>query len=179
MKKRVILAASLFTSLTGFAQGNTKPQSPAESFAARKEIILEKRYDQVGKIGHLNVQLEYLKDIGSSEKMQCIRFDIQSQNNVPGPSALLDSNEVNGIISFLKFINTSVVTRPPVDPNTEISFTTKYNVQIGCYWQATRGWIIFLRTDTDSPSSEAEFALADMNSLQKTLNLAVEQMKRY
>jgi hypothetical protein len=152
--------------------------SPSEVFAARKGTILEKRFDEVGKIGFLNIQIEYITDLTTNDKLQCIRFDIQVPNTTAGPSALLDSDEVNEVISFVKYISTNVITRPPVDPNTEISFTSKYDIQVGCFWQGNTGWTLFLRTDSKNPATETDILQGDINGLLKTLRLATAQIQR-
>lgn len=179
MKKISFLVSSLAISIIGFAQPETKDMSPAEGFAARKGTTLEKRFDEVGKIGMLNVQIEYITDLNTNDKMQCVRFDIDMKNGSTGPSALLDSNEVNDIIGFLKYITTAVIIKPPVDPNTEISFTTKYNIQVGCFWQSNNGWSVFLRTDAQNPGTEADFFHSDIVAVMNTLRLANTNLHRY
>lgn len=160
-----------------YAQNNTITANPAESFANRKGTTLEKRFDQVGKVGYLNIQIEYISDLANSDKLQCIRFDIQTPNStVAGPSALLDSNEVNGLISFLKYITANVINRPPVDPNTEISFADKYNLQIGCFWQKNSGWTLYLRTDAENPATETDILQPDIAALLKTLTSAKSEI---
>ncbi len=154
-------------------------QSPSEIFAARKGVILEKRFDEVNKIGNLNIQIEYLTDLNTGDKLQCVFFDIQQDNNsAKNHPALLDTNEVNELINFLKYIGANITNRPPVDPNTEISFTTQYNIEIGCYWQKSRGWILFLRTDSQNPATETDFAEGDINSVLRLFRLAKAQIQR-
>ena len=139
MKKPILFFLFAFGITASYAQNTTTSvHSPAEIFAARKGVILEKRFDEVGKIGNLNIQIEYMSDLNTSDKLQCIRFDIHAGNNNAGPSALLDTNDVNELVSFMKYISTNVTNRPPVDPNTEISFTTQYNIEIGCFWQSAQ-----------------------------------------
>ncbi len=178
MKKILVLIASLVITFQGFAQTGSKEMSPAETFAARKESILEKRFDEVGKVGSLNVQLEYITDLSKGDKLQCIRFDIVNKNNTIGPSALLDSNEANEIITFLKYISVNVINKRPAHPNTEISVTTKYDIQVGCYSQPGNGWSIFLRTDSQNSTTETEINWADVDYLIKTLTLAKTRMDR-
>jgi hypothetical protein len=162
----------------GFAQVNTSESGPAETFAARKGTILEKRFDEINKIGNLNIQLEYITDLTNRDKLQCVRFDIQPGENVSGSSALLDTNEVNEIISFLVYISNNVTNRPPVDPNTEISFTGKYNMQIGCFWQKNNGWILFLRTDAQNAATESDIPQLQIPVLLKDLNLAKAEIQK-
>ncbi|HTB32194.1 MAG TPA: hypothetical protein VK808_09220 [Bacteroidia bacterium] len=172
-----ILAASGIN----FAQAQTtslSSMSPSETFAARKGAILEKRFDEVGKVGYLNVQIEYITDLTTNDKLQCIRFDIQLTNNTAGPSALLDTNEVNEIISFMKYISANIINRPPVDPNTEISFTSKYNIQVGCFWQSNSGWTLFIRTDSQNPATETDILQSDVNALLKTFRLAKAEIQK-
>jgi hypothetical protein len=178
MRKAAFLLSSVLVSLAGFAQVSTPDLSPAETFAARKETILQKRFDAVGKVGFLNIQIEYITDLTNSDKMQCIRFDIQMENNASGPSVLLDSNEVNELISFMKYISTNVTNRPPVDPNTDISFTSKYNIQIGCFWQVNKGWTLYIRTDASNPATETDILQGDINALLKTFMLAKAQIQK-
>ena len=141
--------------------------------------MLEKRFDEVGKVGALNIQLEYITDLTNNDKLQCIRFDIQQKNSSTGPSALLDSNEVNELISFLKYVSTNVIIKPPVDPNTEISFTTKYDIQIGCFWQSGSGWNLFVRTDSNNPGTETDIQQSDINTVLKLFRLSKAQMQRF
>ncbi len=178
MKKQTITLSLLLLSFFGFVRLDAQTISPAETFEARKGTILEKRFDEVGKVGSLNIQIEYITDLTNSDKMQCIRFDIQNTDNSAGPSALLDSNEVNEILNFLKYITTNVTNRPPVDPNTEISFTGKFNMQVGCYWQKNNGWILFLRTDAQNPATETTIMQPDMGSLVKILELAKIEIQK-
>ena len=152
--------------------------NPAETFVNRKGTVLEKRFDEVGKVGYLNVQIEYVTDLTSSDKMQCVRFDIELTNNTAGPSALLDTNEVNGLLSFLGYITSKVTNHPPVDPNTDISFTDKYNFQIGCFWQKNNGWTLYLRTETENPATETDVFQADVPGLIKILNLAKSDIEK-
>lgn len=179
MKKYVffiLLASGVFSLSAQNPVGNTV--SPAENFANRKGTTLEKRFDEVGKISSLNIQLEYISDLSNSDKIQCIRFDVQMPNNATGPSALLDTNEVNELLHFLNYISTNVINRPPVDPNTEISFADKYNLQIGCYWQKNNGWTLFIRTDGADPATETDIAQIDIPQLIKTLTLAKSEIQK-
>lgn len=153
-------------------------ENPAEAFANRKGTVLEKRFDDVGKVGYLNVQVEYISDLTSSDKIQCVRFDIELTNNTPGPSAILDTNEVNGLLSFLNYITTKVTNHPPVDPNTDISYTDKYNFQIGCFWQKSNGWTLYLRTESENPVTETDILQADVAGLVKILNLAKSEIQK-
>jgi hypothetical protein len=178
MKKILVSISALVLTFSGFAQTEAREMSPAETFAARKEAILEKHFDEVGKVGSLNVQLEYLIDLSNNDKLQCIRFDIVNKNNSIGPSALLDSNEVNEIITFLKYLSANVINKRPPHPNTEISITTKYDIQVGCYSQPGNGWSIFLRTDAKNPTTETEINWSDVDYLIKTLALAKTRMER-
>ncbi len=177
MKKGCLLFLFAMGAAVSNAQNNTpEVHSPAETFAARKGVIMEKRFDEVGKVGNLNVQIEYLSDLNTSDKLQCIRFDIQANNT--SHSALLDTNDVNELISFMKYLSTNVTNRPAVDPNTEISFTTQYDFQIGCFWQGSNGWVLFLRTDSQAPSTEADINQGDINSVLRIFRLAKAQIQR-
>ena len=178
MKKSWMLLGMVVGTLNLSAQntGNSLI-GPAEAFADRKGTILEKRFDEIGKVNQLNIQLEFISDLSNSEKMVCLRFDIQLPNNSTGPSALLDSAEVNGLIKFLKYITDNVTKTAPANPNTEISTTDKYNLQIGCYWEKSNGWIVYIRTDADNPSTETDIPQASIPSLLKTLTLGVSEMK--
>jgi len=177
MKKSCLLflLASGISSLN--AQSAVK-MNPAETFAARKGTILEKRFDEVGKVGMLNIQVEYISDLSNNDKMRCIRFDIQAGDNTSGPSALLDSNEANEIISFLNSINANVMNHSPVDPNTEISYTTTYNIQVGCFWQKNNGWVLFMRIDSQNPATETGFSQSDLGLLLKTLTTAKTEIQK-
>jgi len=179
IKKSLFLFLSAGLSFVSPAQITNNEMSPAESFAARKGTILEKRFDQIGKVGYLNIQIEYLSDLSTNEKIQCVRFDIQQVNTASGPSVLLDSNEVNEIISFLKYISSNIITRPPVDPNTEISFTSKYNIGVGCFWQGSNNWTLFIRADAQNPATETDIAKPDIAALLKTLRLAKSELADY
>jgi hypothetical protein len=178
MKKLWMLPGLLLATFSIYAQNmNNAVSSPAETFAGRTGTILEKRFDEVNRINQVNIQLEYITDLSNHDKMACIRFDIQVPNNSSGPSALLDSNETNGLINFLKYITANVTQRAPVDPNTEISITNKYNLQIGCYWQKNSGWIVYIRTEADNSQTETDISQADIPALLKTLTLAVSEIK--
>jgi hypothetical protein len=174
----LFILSALAINISNAQTGSTSVQSPSEMFAARKGTILEKRFDEVGKVGFLNIQIEYITDLTTNDKLQCIRFDVQLANNATGPSALLDTNEVNEVISFIKYISSNVINRPPVDPNTEISFTSKYNIQVGCFWQGSNGWTLFIRTDSQSPSTETDILQGDVSALLKTMRLAKAQIQR-
>jgi hypothetical protein len=178
MNKRYLFLIPIFSVCSLFAQAPNEGMSPAEAFAARKGTILEKRFNEVGKVGQLNIQVEYITDLTNRDKMQGIRFDVQLTDNGSGPSAILDSNEVNEILNFLNYISANVTNRPPVDPNTEISFTGKYNLQVGCFWQKNNGWTLFLRTDAQNPATETDIMQTDVGSLLKTLHLAKSEIER-
>jgi hypothetical protein len=179
MKKNCLFLLLAFGISNTYAQNAISSSiSPSEAFEQRKGTILEKRFDEVGKVGFLNIQIEYMYDLTTSDKMQCIRFDIQLANGTSGPSALLDSNEVNGILRFLNYINMDITNRPPVDPNTEVSYTDAYNLQIGCFWQKANGWVVYLRTDAENPATETDIMHLDVPALSKTLILAKSELQR-
>jgi hypothetical protein len=180
MKKKCLFLMLICGAFNLFAQNSEVIQkNPAEIFASKKGTTIEKRFDEVGKVGYLNIQIEYITDLNNSDKAQCIRFDIQlAGSNATGPSALLDSNEVTGLLQFLKYINNNVTKHPPADPNTEISYTDTYDLQIGCFWQKSSGWTVFIRTIADNPSTETAIYQADINGLIRTLELAKTEMKK-
>ena len=179
MKRSYLFLLLSVGCIQAFAQNaGSMTVSPAEAFADRKGTTLEKRFDEVGKVGLLNIQLEFMSDLTNSDKMQCIRFDIQLVNGSAGSFALLDSNEANELINFLKYITTNVINRPPVDPNTEISFANKYNVQLGCFWQKNNGWTVYIRTDAENPATETDIFQVDIPTLLKTLVLAKSEMQK-
>lgn len=175
MKKSLLFLSLLAGASNLVAQdADQKFMSPAEKFANRKGTVLQKRFDEVDKIDYLNIQLEYISDLSNNDKMKCLRFDIQVPNNSAGPSAMLDSGEVNELLNFLNYITTNVVNRPPADPNTEISYTDKYNLLIGCYWQKNNGWILYLRTNAQDPTTEIDINAPKIQVLFKDL-ISVKQ----
>ena len=175
MKKTLLFLCLLGTACNLLAQDSgIKPSSPAENFANRKGSILQKRFDEIDKVDNLNIQIEYITDLSKNDKMKCLRFDIQIPNNTTDLSALLDSGEVNEVINFLNYITANVTNRPPADPNTEVSYTDKYNLLIGCYWQKNTGWILYLRTDAQNASSETDISSSKIQLLLKDL-LSVKQ----
>jgi len=177
MKKLNLVLLFAISTSAAIAQNGSNDRSPSEIFEARKGAILEKRFDEIGKLGTLNIQIEYITDLTTHDKMQCVRFDVESPANNMIGTALLDTNEVNEVIGFVKYISGAVIKHPPVDPNTEISFTSKYDVQVGCYWRANNGWILFLRTEANNPSVEANISDKDVNSFLRALGIAKSQIQ--
>jgi hypothetical protein len=159
---------------------NGKEISPAQSFSDRKGTVIEKRYDEVGKVGFVTVQIAYITDLTNSDKMECIDLDFQPPPNTTGQqvSGLLDTNQINGLLTFVNYITSKVTTHPPVDPNTEISFTDKYDFQIGCFWKKGAGWILFLQMDSQKPSTETDIYQADIAGFVKIMNLAKTEIQK-
>ncbi len=176
MKKPLLFICLLGGACNLLAQdAGSKPTSPAENFANRKGTILQKRFNEIDKIDNLNIQVEYISDQSNNDKMKCLRFDIQEPNSTAVSfSALLDSGEVDELIKFLNYITTNITNRPPADPNTEISYTDKYNLLIGCYWQKNTGWILYLRTDAQNTATETDIDPPKIQVLLKDL-LSVKQ----
>jgi|GEM_PF-5620891 len=176
MKKQLLFLCLLGCACNISAQdAGSKPTSPAENFSNRKGTILQKRFDEIDKIDNLNIQVEYISDQSNNDKMKCLRFDIQMPNNTAGLSALLDSGEVDELIKFLNYITANIINRPPADPNTEISYTDKYNLLIGCYWQKNTGWILYLRTDAQNTATETDIDPPKIQAFLKDLLYVKQQ----
>ncbi len=114
MKKIVCLFLPVLIPLVALTQVNNRAVSPTEAFAERTGTVLQKRFDKIGKVGTLTIQAEYITDLTTGDKMPCIRFDVSGADNLSGHYAMLDTNEVNELISFLKYITTNITPRPPI-----------------------------------------------------------------
>ncbi|WP_394775436.1 hypothetical protein [Flavobacterium sp.] len=172
---KVILTIFLIISNISFAQISTKEKeiSNAEKFTDKSGTLIQKEFIDIGDLKKCKIQTAKFTDLITTQKTSAVRFEYNyiSSYSTDNKLALLDSDEIDGLIKSLKLIQEKIL--PTVPTNyTEISFRSRSGFEAGCF-SKKESWDIYLKLERYDGKS---YVFLNKEDLPKLLSL-LEQAK--
>ena len=177
--KKLFLIAFCFLMLTNFAQAQSKPvereESNIEKFTAKSGTLIEKRFDNVGKLKLMEVQVLTFTDLISNAKISGVRFEMQTATrySTDTKTAFLDQDEVDGLIKSINALKTKVFNTTK-DAYTEVTFRSRSGFEAGCYFSDGK-WTTYVKLERFDKNSQAFMKPEDFDELLSLLQLAKQK----
>jgi len=135
----------LLGAILTFAQTKEQELSNAEIFSAKAGALIQKEFIELGSVKGAKVQVIYFTDLISNTKQSALKFEYESVGKYASStkSALLDGDEVDGLIKSIKIIQEKIF--PSSATNyTEVSFKSRGGFEAGCFWSKGT-WSTYLK----------------------------------
>ncbi len=176
MKPIKILMASICLLLTfnSVAQvEKEKERSNAEKFSDKSGTLIQKEFIDVGDLKKCKIQIAKFTDLVSNQKTSAVRFEYSSVSSYSSDTklALLDADEIDGLIKSLKLIQEKVIPTTATS-YTEVSFRSRSGFEAGCFSKKT-SWDVYMKLERYDGKS---YVFLDIDDLPKLLSL-LEQAK--
>lgn len=170
--KKTILVIVVLLSTINFSFGQTetkaKEVSNAEKFTDKSGTLIQKEFSDVGDLKKCKIQIAKFEDLISNQKTSAVRFeyDYVSSYSSDTKLALLDADEIDGLIKSLKLIQEKVL---PVSATnyTEVSYRSRSGFEAGCF-SKKESWNIYLKLERFDSKS---YVFLDKDDLPKLLAL--------
>lgn len=130
-------------------------QSNAEKFSEKSGTLIQRQFIDVGKIGETSIQVAVFTDLISGTKTSAVRFEKEAYSSYSSDTkvALLDADELDGLIKSLKIIQEKVFPTTPAD-YTEVNFASRSGFSAGCFYSKNK-WSSYMKLEKyDSKSYE-------------------------
>lgn len=170
MKQILIIIILIFLSERVLSQEKTQnARSQAEIFWTTPGRLIEKQFLIIGEVKGMSVQVLKMKDLNSGITMSALRFDRTSITGTPTRIAILDSDEIEGLLKSLITIVSSVY---PSNRKTytEVGFRSRTGFEAGVYYK--NRWHGFVKLDEYSDDSQLLLDAQDFSLLMALIQTA-------
>jgi hypothetical protein len=174
MKRIIIFSLLLFSTLSSLAQikkVDDSPKSKLEAFSEKAGSLIKKEFITVGRVNNrFAIQILKLTDILNNTTVVGLRFEGEGTNTYSSTKvAFLDSDEVDGLIKSLTYINTSVLNTAPPDVDVEYNFHARSGFSSGVFNYHNK-WMGYMKLVNYDSDSQFTFSVEDFH---KALDLVV------
>lgn len=164
---KVILAVGIFLLATTaiFAQTKEQELSNAEKFSAKAGALIQKEFVEIGSVREAKISVIYFTDLITNTKQSALKFEYESvgKYSTDTKSALLDADEVDGLIKSIKIIQEKIF--PSTATNyTEVSFKSRGGFDAGCFW-SKGSWSTYLKLEKYDKDSYVFLGKEDFTTL--------------
>lgn len=171
LKQTILILVVLLSTISisyGQIETKSKEVSNAEKFSDKSGTLIQKEFLDVGDLKKCKIQLAKFEDLISNQKTSAVRFeyDYVSSYSSDTKLALLDADEIDGLIKSLKLIQEKII---PVSATnyTEVSYRSRSGFEAGCFSKKD-SWNIYLKLERFDSKS---YIFLDKDDLPKLLNL--------
>ncbi len=178
MKNLFILVVSLSCSLQLISQSASKDaeKSNAEIFSAKAGTLMQKEFVDLNTIKTCKIQIIHFTDIITSTKESGLKFsmDVASSYSTDTKSAMLDSDEIDGLMKSIKLIQEKVLITNPVT-YTEVYFRSRSGFEAGCF--TSKGtWSCYMKLEKYDSKSYVWINTEELSNLYSILEQAKQNM---
>lgn len=177
MRKLTLTLAMILMVTMTFAQqvGKVKEQniSNAEKFSDRAGSLIQKEFIDIGSLKKCDIQIARFTDLIGGQTSSAVRFEYEYKSSYSSDTkvALLDEDEIDGLIKSIKIIQGKVLPTTPTN-YTEVSFKSRSGFMAGCFSEK-KSWTSYMKLDKYDSNS---YVFMDKDDLSKLLEL-MEQAK--
>lgn len=165
----ILLLLPFYTFAQTSKANETNSLSNAEKFNQKSGALIQRTYSKLGQLKECDVQVASFADLITGQKSNAVRFDYK---NGGSHLALLDADEVDGLIKSIKIIQQKVVTTTPVD-YTEVGFTSRSGFEMGCYYNVAKTqWTTYLKLEKYDDKSYLFMTVEDLGQFLTLLEKA-------
>lgn len=181
MKKIVLILTLITTTSISFAQqaaSKAKEQevSNAEKFSERAGTLVQKEFLDVGVLKKCEIQVAKFTDLISGQKSSAVRFEYEYKSSYSSDTkvALLDEDEIDGLIKSIKIIQEKIL--PTIAVNyTEVNFRSRSGFIAGCF-SKKESWTAFVKLERFDSNSYVFMDKEDLSQLLTLLQQAKSKM---
>ena len=177
MKKTILFCTLSFIAISTFAQQpkeKEKEQSSAEKFSDRSGTLIQKEFTDIGDIKKCKIQVAQFTDLISGQKSNAVRFEYEYRGSTSYSSdtklALLDADEIDGLIKSTKIIQEKVFPKVPTNYS-EVSFRSRSGFEAGCF-TSKNNCATYMKLERYDSNSDVFMDKEDMTKLLTLLEQA-------
>jgi hypothetical protein len=173
MKKVTMLFLAVMP-LIVFSQQAAKVEaqkSNAEKFSERAGFLIKKEYTDLGEVKKCKIQLITFTDMVSGQTSSGIQFsyDYKASYGTDTKLAMLDDDEIEGLMKSIKIIKDKVLTTTP-SAYTEVSFKSRTGFAAGCFVNKDKNWDAYLKLEKYDSNSYVFLDKEDLDQIVSLLN---------
>ncbi len=177
--KRILLFSLLIVSviqLNAQAASKEKEQSNAEIFSAKSGALMQKEFIDLDKIKSCEIQVIHFTDLISGSKESGLKFsmDVASSYSTDTKSAMLDSDEIEGLMKSIRLIQEKVLVTTP-STYTEVYYRSRSGFEAGCF-TSKGSWSCYLKLERYDSKSYVWINAEELTSLYTILEQAKLKM---
>lgn len=156
------------------AAEKNKEVSNAEKFSERSGTLIQKEFADVGSIKKCKIQLATFTDLISGQTSKAVRFEYEHKSSYSTDTklALLDADEIEGLIKSIKIIQDKVIPSPTTGNYSEVTFKSRSGFETGCF-TGKNGWTPYMKLEKFDSNS---YVFLDKDDFATLLGL-LEQAK--
>lgn len=149
MKKTVLTMMLLAFGLLTFAQTSTTSNelSNAERFSSKAGTLIQKEFVELGSVKNTEISVVHYTDLNTLDSISAVRFKyvVSTSYSTDTKIAILDSDEIEGLITSIKMMKDRVFTTNPTN-YTEIIYKSRGGFEAGCF-SSKKGWSTYLKLE--------------------------------
>jgi hypothetical protein len=177
---RMIIYVILISCIGMNAYGQQKDEkelSNAEQFSAKSGTLIQKVFIPVGTIKKCDLKVVEYTDLISSTKQKALKlsYDVVSSYSTDTKTAILDTDEIDGLMKSIKLMQEKVMLTVPSD-YTEVSFKSRGGFEAGCF--VSKGaWSSYLKLEIYDGKSYVWLEKDDLTTFYDLLSQANAKMQ--
>lgn len=171
--KAILLLILIFLSVSiVFSQTKEQELSNAEKFSGKAGTLIQKEFIDIGEIKGAKIKVIHYSDLIGETKTSSLRFESESVGKYTSSSkiAVLDSDEIEGLIKSIKIIQEKVFPSTP-SSYSEVTFRSRGGFEAGCYWGKDK-WETYLKLEKYDKDSYVFLGVEDFPALLALLEAA-------
>ena len=178
MKKTILLLIlSVFSCYLKAQNANVeKEKSNAEIFSAKAGALMQKEFVDLNKLKNCQIQILYFTDLITSTKQSGLKFsmEVASSYSTDTKSAMLDSDEIDGLMKSIKLIQDNVLATNP-STYTEVYYRSRSGFEAGCF-TSKGSWSCYLKLEKYDSKSYVWINTEELTNLYSILEQAKTKM---
>ena len=178
MKKILLFTVLAAISISSFAQSTTKEkdQSNAEIFSAKSGTLMQKEFLALSNIKNCKIEVLHFTDLITTSKQSGLKFsmDVVSSYSTDTKSAMLDADEIDGLMKSIKLIQEKVLITTP-STYTEVNYRSRSGFEAGCF-TSKGSWSCYLKLEKYDGKSYVWINTEDLANLYTILEQAKTKM---
>jgi hypothetical protein len=178
MKKFILLLALITLTIQSKSQNSSKEKelSNAEIFSAKSGALMQKEFIDLDKLKSCEIQVLHFTDLISGSKESGLKFslEVSSSYSTDTKSAMLDADEIDGLMKSIKLIQDKVLnTNPPT--YTEVYYRSRSGFEAGCF-TSKGAWSCYLKLEKYDSKSYVWINTEELIKLYNILEQAKPKM---
>ena len=178
MKKMITVLMISIVGINGFTQQtNEKELSNAEKFSAKSGTLIQKVFNTIGTFKKCEIQVIEYTDLISNTKQKALKisFDVVSTYSTDTKTAVLDTDEIDGLMKSIKLMQDKVMLTVPT-LYTEVSFKSRGGFEAGCF-VSKEDWSSYLKLVKNDGKSYVWIEKDDLTTFYDLLSQAKLKMQ--
>ena len=168
MTKTILTLIVLMASFLMFAQQpkvNEQETSNAEKFSERSGSLIRKEFIIIGDLKKCELKVIHFTDLVSNQKTRALKFEYEykSSHSSDTKAAILDADEVDGLIKSIKIIQEKIFPSTPAN-YTEVSFRSRSGFDAGCFSKKD-SWSAYMKLERFDSNSYVFMEKEDLAKL--------------